>query len=333
MVAHPPHPPARRLAARSWPCCWRPRWRFCAHDAWWPAMPRPRDWWSAAAAWRCTWDCAGGCRAPRAALRRRWRGAAVWWHASQTGFAMELAGHGRLPRAAGAQVVCVRCRHRRAAAGAHAARCSSAPPARAIHPMRTVFLRETWRGRRWPLHTQCWPWATATTRTSAPSATASTSGCASAARVHCSTSPKWTTATPARCATGSTTWPRPPAQWRCPTGPRRATRAGPWPNATCSTRAARAVLRSTWCCARHRAPHRKSAGRRHRAEVGPRNAPAAVEGCSRRPDSTAMPWSGSVAGNHAARGAGRRHLPDPATLPARPQAVADLLQPLPHREY
>src|SRR5690606_8435593 len=60
-------------------------------DAWWPAMPRPRDWWSAAASLAlylglCAW------RLPRGRERRANDDvAALPWlvaHASQTGFAV-----------------------------------------------------------------------------------------------------------------------------------------------------------------------------------------------------------------------------------------------------
>ena len=78
-------------------------------DAWWPASPRARDWWLAAGslaayAGACAW----------LASRRRTRagpapaaGARLPWlvvHASQTGFAVELAGHtADALRAAGAE--------------------------------------------------------------------------------------------------------------------------------------------------------------------------------------------------------------------------------------
>ncbi len=80
-------------------------------DAWWPATPRPRHWWWALA---CVAAYLGACAWPL--LRRRADrapalagSARVPWlvvHASQTGFAAELAGHtAQALRDAGASVV------------------------------------------------------------------------------------------------------------------------------------------------------------------------------------------------------------------------------------
>lgn len=311
-------------------------------DAWWPAMPRPRDWWSAAASLAlylglCAW------RLPRGRERRADDGgAALPWlvaHASQTGFAVELAGHTAASlRAAGAQVVLRPLSDINASLLARTQRAlfiasttgEGDPPDVALS-----FLRDTMAqaadlarleyavlalgdrdyARFCAFGHRLDQWLRRCGARALFDLTEVDNGDPGALRhwqhhlalaAGAATMPDWTPPRYERWTLAARTLLNPGSQG----GPAFHLVLRPPPGAAPDWQAGDI------------------------AEIGPRNAPAAVEGLL-----AATGLDGDAAVRFRSQATTLRealaaaHLPDPATLPARPQAVADLLQPLPHREY
>ena len=243
-----------------WPACWWPS-PACScpctmRPGGWPHRPRYAFGGLAGCCWPGWRPARCGCAArsrrrslpPRAMAPNRY-----WWPgpARPVSPSPWPSAARRCCAKAGCRSPCCRCRRwMRRCWPAAVAPCSwPAPPARAIRPTTRWPSCATPLPRpcRWPIwNTRCWRWATASTRTSAPSAGNWTSGCAATVRAPCSAGWRWTTPIRRHCVTGSTKSAASANCPTCPTGRLRPTSPGCCARATCSMPAARARRCSTW---------------------------------------------------------------------------------------